>query len=68
MSSCPTCKRPVKWNADSLWRPFCSERCKLIDLGAWASEQHVIPGDVQHLDEDGAANNDTFSTTGPQTK
>jgi endogenous inhibitor of DNA gyrase (YacG/DUF329 family) len=37
--------RPVvQWNASSPWRPFCSERCKLIDLGAWASEQHAIPG------------------------
>jgi uncharacterized protein len=34
----------VQWNASSPWRPFCSERCKLIDLGAWASEQHAIPG------------------------
>ena len=41
---CPTCDRVVQWNASSPWRPFCSERCKLIDLGAWASEQHAIPG------------------------
>jgi uncharacterized protein len=41
---CPTCDRVVEWNANSPWRPFCSERCKLIDLGAWASEQHAIPG------------------------
>jgi endogenous inhibitor of DNA gyrase (YacG/DUF329 family) len=42
---CPTCDRPVEWSKDSPWRPFCSERCKLIDLGAWASEQHAIPGE-----------------------
>jgi endogenous inhibitor of DNA gyrase (YacG/DUF329 family) len=41
---CPTCGRAVEWNESSPWRPFCSERCKLIDLGAWASEQHAIPG------------------------
>ena len=41
---CPTCGRPVEWNDASKWRPFCSERCKLIDLGAWASEKHAIPG------------------------
>jgi endogenous inhibitor of DNA gyrase (YacG/DUF329 family) len=41
---CPTCARPVEWNESSPWRPFCSERCKLIDLGAWASEKHAIPG------------------------
>jgi uncharacterized protein len=40
---CPTCDRVVEWSASSPWRPFCSERCKLIDLGAWASEQHAIP-------------------------
>jgi len=43
--SCPTCQRPVEWSSASPWRPFCSERCKLIDLGAWVSEQRAIPGD-----------------------
>jgi endogenous inhibitor of DNA gyrase (YacG/DUF329 family) len=43
--SCPTCQRPVEWTESSRWRPFCSERCKLIDLGAWASEKHAIPGE-----------------------
>ncbi len=42
---CPTCGRPVEWNPASRWRPFCSERCKLIDLGAWASGQRAIPGE-----------------------
>ena len=42
---CPTCNKPVKWVPESLFRPFCSERCKLIDLGAWAAEEHVIAGD-----------------------
>jgi endogenous inhibitor of DNA gyrase (YacG/DUF329 family) len=42
---CPTCARPVEWKPESRWRPFCSERCKLIDLGAWASGQHAIPGE-----------------------
>jgi uncharacterized protein len=42
---CPTCGRSVEWNESSPWRPFCSERCKLIDLGAWASEQRSLPGD-----------------------
>lgn len=43
---CPTCDRPVEWTEASHWRPFCSERCKLIDLGAWAAEKHTIPGEV----------------------
>jgi len=40
---CPTCGRPVEWSAESAYRPFCSERCRLIDLGAWLTEQHKIP-------------------------
>ena len=44
--TCPTCKRSIEWSSENKWRPFCSERCKLIDLGAWASESHVIPGEV----------------------
>ena len=43
---CPTCDRPVEWTEASRWRPFCSERCKLIDLGAWAAEKHAIPGEI----------------------
>jgi endogenous inhibitor of DNA gyrase (YacG/DUF329 family) len=33
----------VLWTADTVWRPFCSERCKLIDLGAWAAERYRVP-------------------------
>jgi uncharacterized protein len=33
----------VEWTAASVWRPFCSERCKLIDLGAWAEERYRVP-------------------------
>ena len=40
---CPTCKRPVEWVPESVFRPFCSDRCRLIDLGEWLSEQHKIP-------------------------
>ncbi|TWI54345.1 hypothetical protein IQ22_02211 [Pseudomonas duriflava] len=42
--NCPTCGAPVEWSEQSPNRPFCSDRCKLIDLGAWASEEHAIPG------------------------
>ena len=41
--ACPTCGKQVAWQADSLWRPFCSERCKLIDLGEWATEKYKVP-------------------------
>ncbi|HEX4241834.1 MAG TPA: DNA gyrase inhibitor YacG [Steroidobacteraceae bacterium] len=39
---CPTCKRPVEWSPASPHRPFCSDRCRLIDLGAWLSEERRI--------------------------
>ncbi len=48
---CPTCERAVEWSASSPWRPFCSERCKLIDLGAWAAEKHAIPGSAAEAEE-----------------
>lgn len=40
---CPTCKKEVIWGPESAFRPFCSDRCRLIDLGAWANEEHKIP-------------------------
>ncbi len=41
---CPTCQANVEWSDISPQRPFCSDRCKLIDLGEWASGGHAIPG------------------------
>jgi endogenous inhibitor of DNA gyrase (YacG/DUF329 family) len=41
---CPVCKKEAVWR-NNLFRPFCSERCKLIDLGNWASEDYRIPGE-----------------------
>jgi uncharacterized protein len=43
--SCPTCGKPVEWVRLQRWKPFCSERCKMIDLGDWLDERHRIPGD-----------------------
>ena len=42
---CPTCQKSVEWSASSTYRPFCSKRCRLIDLGEWASEKHAIPAE-----------------------
>jgi hypothetical protein len=42
---CPTCGRRFEPRPDSTCRPFCCERCRLIDLGAWISEKHRIAGD-----------------------
>jgi endogenous inhibitor of DNA gyrase (YacG/DUF329 family) len=41
--NCPRCGKPVKWQAENRYRPFCSERCKQIDLGAWANEEYRVP-------------------------
>lgn len=51
--SCPTCGKTVEWSRLQRWRPFCSERCKLIDLGDWIDERHRIPGDeTDEIDTD----------------
>ncbi|MDF0642980.1 MAG: DNA gyrase inhibitor YacG [Nitrospira sp.] len=41
--NCPLCRRPTTWKANP-WRPFCSERCQLTDLGTWAAEEYRVPG------------------------
>lgn len=41
--NCPTCGKKVEWLEINKFRPFCSERCKQIDLGAWAEEKYAIP-------------------------
>ena len=51
---CPTCGRKAEFSPANRWRPFCSERCKTADLGAWASEAYRIAGDVR----DDAASSD----------
>jgi uncharacterized protein len=41
--ACPACGARVDWTPAARWRPFCSERCKMIDAGAWASEAYRVP-------------------------
>lgn len=40
---CPYCKKLAEWEGNK-WRPFCSERCKMIDLGFWAMGAYKVPG------------------------
>lgn len=47
---CPTCRRDVEWSDAYPYRPFCSERCRLIDLGAWVTEQRGIPDEGPEAD------------------
>jgi uncharacterized protein len=42
--NCPTCGKPAEWR-DNPHRPFCSERCKLIDFGRWANEEYRVPAE-----------------------
>jgi len=42
---CPNCRQPATWSEANPYRPFCSKRCKLIDLGDWVEQRHGIPGD-----------------------
>lgn len=50
--TCPTCKTPVPWVVEQQFKPFCSHRCKLIDLGDWATEAHKVPGEPASPDFD----------------
>jgi uncharacterized protein len=47
--ACPTCKKKFKYH-DSEYRPFCSEKCRLLDLGQWLSESYAVP--AQKLTEE----------------
>jgi endogenous inhibitor of DNA gyrase (YacG/DUF329 family) len=54
--ACPHCGTLAEWNTGNRFRPFCSERCKMIDLGAWATESYRVPvaeSDEQDLPDDG---------------
>ena len=46
---CPTCGISVAWLPENVFRPFCAERCKMIDLGAWAESEYSIASDNDDL-------------------
>lgn len=46
MKKCPICRKPVEFQ-ENPHRPFCSERCKLIDFGHWADENYRVPAQEQ---------------------
>ncbi|MFM1895814.1 MAG: gyrase inhibitor YacG [Pseudomonadota bacterium] len=48
---CPGCQKQVEWSADNPYRPFCSQRCRLIDFGEWASGRHAIAGESIIIDD-----------------
>ena len=55
---CPTCLKELIWSDKEKSRPFCSERCKLIDLGEWANESHRIPGEQAFVENNGDLDKD----------
>ncbi|MBU3696060.1 DNA gyrase inhibitor YacG [Dechloromonas sp.] len=61
---CPQCGGEALWAPENKWRPFCSERCKQIDLGAWASESYRIV--VQVSDEEAGAPGLDFPDASPR--
>ncbi len=56
MIKCPQCRKPVAWEGN-LNRPFCSERCRLLDLGNWASENYRIASDERANQEESDSEN-----------
>lgn len=50
--TCPQCGGPSRYEAANAFRPFCSARCRNIDLGAWANEEHRLPDDTPQDDSD----------------
>jgi uncharacterized protein len=49
---CPGCGADTRYEAANPYRPFCSARCKGIDLGAWANEDHRLPDETPQDDAD----------------
>ncbi|MDY0191737.1 MAG: DNA gyrase inhibitor YacG [Desulfuromonas sp.] len=48
---CPICAKKCAWEGNK-WRPFCSERCRLIDLGAWIDEEYSVGQEAVNVDQD----------------
>jgi len=48
--NCPHCKKVTDLSSSNHFRPFCSEKCKLIDLGAWANEEKLISRTIESED------------------
>jgi len=61
--TCPICKRVTTWE-ENPYRPFCSERCKLIDLGKWVSEEYKIAG--EKAEEEQKTKNDKHEAEGKE--
>ena len=64
--TCPQCKKKTIYDKDNAFRPFCSERCKLIDLGAWANQEYVISRSIlnpEYSIDEKTSNDEDFDFT-----
>lgn len=50
--ACPRCKKSTVYSDKNPYRPFCSERCRLIDLGQWAEEEYRVPLAPEDVNEE----------------
>ncbi|OFZ14030.1 MAG: DNA gyrase inhibitor YacG [Bdellovibrionales bacterium RBG_16_40_8] len=50
---CPSCGKSAEYSSTNVYRPFCGERCQIIDLGDWASEKYAIPTAEPDVENDG---------------
>lgn len=48
-AKCPGCRKLVEFSKENPYRPFCSERCQILDLGQWADEKYAIPTEDSEL-------------------
>ncbi len=60
--ACPNCKNLSEFSSNNAFRPFCSERCKMIDLGVWASEGYTIPIEIKEDELESQISNNSFSS------
>jgi len=56
---CPVCKNKTTWE-ENPWRPFCSERCKLVDFGKWVSDEYRIAGTKQEEEQEKQEDKSTY--------
>ena len=59
---CPTCKKDAEFSSKNKFRPFCSERCSVLDLGAWAEEKFRVEGEPVDIEVNQKQNEDAQPT------
>jgi len=62
---CPTCGNLIEWE-NNPFRPFCSERCKLLDLGAWVNGEYSVPGEATEIPTESEPGAEPFPVTKDQ--